>query len=96
MTTRTTLDPLEAATIAAAVRAPEHLWLFEAVVRLRLETGCSHEFAVAEFQHLYPTINVQATLERTVAELMRIMQPVYDAKVAVGWVPAVRNGNEAR
>src|SRR5690348_13618336 len=23
------------------------LWLFEAVVRLRLETGCSHAFAVA-------------------------------------------------
>jgi hypothetical protein len=72
--------------VAVGVRCPglEDLWLFEAVVRLRLESGCSHAFAVAAFQDLFPRSDVQARLERAVAQLMRVMQAHYDASVEAG------------
>jgi hypothetical protein len=86
---------LEAGRVAVGVRRSglDDLWLFEAVVRLRLETGCSHAFAVAAFQDLYPRTDVQTRLERVVAELMQVMQRHYDAKVEAGWMPAASNGN---
>jgi hypothetical protein len=74
----------------------EYLWLFEAVVRLRLETGCGHAFAVAAFQDLYPRINVQARLEEAAADLMRTMQAHYDAKIDAAWMPATPNGTGHR
>jgi hypothetical protein len=77
---------VETGHVAVGVRCPglEDLWLFEAVVRLRLESGCSHAFAVAAFQDLFPRRDVQARLERAVTELMRVMQAHYDAGAGAG------------
>jgi hypothetical protein len=57
--------------------APRYLWLFEAVILLRVESGCGHQFAVDQFQHLYPHVRVQWELEQCVKELLAVMAPFY-------------------
>jgi hypothetical protein len=57
-----------------------HLWLFEAYVHLRRETGCSKEVAIAALTDMYPGILVEHALTQAAKHLTGTMAAYYARK----------------